>query len=480
MAQNPCINSAADGSATSISLCRVNEPVSDTVWTYMEPNEISSWGASLETVARQPLSMDRSARKGTITSLSAEMGFTADQTVDMLAYFCDALVFAVWKGNNPYPVEASAVTTSGYTVASGGTAFTAGMLVYATGFSVPANNGLKVVASGSTGTNIAVTGLTADTSNGRVYAAGRQFATGSFTMNATGNLVSADDDVDFTTLNLTPGQMIGFSGLSAAVDGTARVREITADTLTLDRHSGVPAAVTPAGAVNMYIGSFTRNVSMDDPDYLCVPMTGEAFYNSNPAAYEYGRGMLVNQIAFNNSLEDKTTMEITFIAEDVEPMRDTRLPGVWVDQERTEAFNTSTDFTDLRLFIEGDASGNTSFFKDTTLTVNNNLSGETVLGRLGAEFINLGNFEVTLESEVVLTDPRVAAAIRNNTTCGLLYTQENNDGAITVDLPTITLGDGAKNIAANEKVKLTTTGTAYRDPEFGYVVGFTLFPYLPR
>ena len=52
MALDPCDNRAADGSATSISLCRVNEPDSGTVWTYQEPNEVSSWGASLETVAR--------------------------------------------------------------------------------------------------------------------------------------------------------------------------------------------------------------------------------------------------------------------------------------------------------------------------------------------------------------------------------------------------------------------------------------------
>lgn len=87
--------------------------------------------------------------------------------------------------------------------------------------------------------------------------------------------------------------------------------------------------------------------------------------------------------------------------------------------------------------------------------------------------------EVTLETEVVLTDARVAAAIRNNTTCGLQYVQQNNEGAVLVDIPSMTLGDGARNIAAGEKVKISTTGTAFKDTELGYAVGFTLFPYLP-
>lgn len=480
MAQNPCDNKAADGSATSLSLCRVNEPDSATVWTYQEPNEVSSWGASLETVSRQPLSLDRAARKGTITSLSAEAGFTADQFIDNLAYFLDSLVFSTWKGNNPNATDSTGATATGYTVASGGATFAEGNLIYVSGFDIPANNGLKVVGAGSTATNISVTGLTADTSTGKIYKAGVQYPSGSLIMDAQGNLVSAASTVDFTTLNLSVGQVIGMAGFSTAADGTARVRAVTATMITLDHHSGVPAAITPAGNVSLYIGSFVRNVSMDHADYQCVPFTGEARYNTNPTTYEYARGMLLNQIAFNNSLEDKTTLETTFICEDVEAMTETRLPGIWENYDRTEAFNTSADFTDLRLFITGDLTGDTTFFKDTTLTINNNLSGESVLGKLGPEFINLGDFAVTLDTEVVLTDTRVAAAIRNNTTCGLQYTQQNNDGAIVVDLPTMTLGDGAKNIAANEKVKLTTTGTAFLDDDYGYVVGFSLFPYLPR
>lgn len=474
---DPCAGGAADGSGTSISVCRVNEPVSNTPWTYLLPNEVGTWGASLDTTSSQPLSLDRMARKGTITSLSAEAQITCDQNIDMLAYFCDALLFAMWKGNNPNATAATAVTTSGYTVVSGGASFVQGDKVFAAGFDVDSNNGLKTVGSGSTSTNIAITGLTAETSGGRLYKAGRTATAGDIEMDANGNLTSTT--MDFTTLGLVEGMHIGFSGVSGTADGTARIRDISANLLTLDRHSGVVAATSPAGAVTLYIGSFVRNVPMGDADYQCVPMTLEARYNTDPATFEYGTGMLLNQIAFGNSLEDKTTMELSFTGQDMEPMTETRKPGQWFDQTRTEIFNTSADFADLRLFITGDTSGETSYFKDTTLTVNNNLTGETVLGKLGPQFINLGNFEVTLETEVVLTDARVAAAIRNNTTCGLQYVQQNNEGSVLVDIPSMTLGDGARNIAAGEKVKISTTGTAFKDTELGYAVGFTLFPYLP-
>jgi len=480
MASNPCDNIAADGSATGLSFCRVNEPIDGTIWTYQQPDEISSFGATLDTVSRQPLSLNRAARKGTITSLSAEVGFTADQLVDNLAYFLDALVFSTWKGNNPNGLNVTAVAAGGYTVAVGGTDFAMNDLVYASGFGNPANNGLKRVATGTTGTLVAVTGLTPETSVGKIYKAGSVVAPGGVTMDTTGNLLASGDLVDFTLMNLTPGQYIGFSGFSATADGVARIRAISATELTLDQHTGIPATTTPTGEVQLYVGSFVRNVAMGAPDYQCTPFTAEAAFNTNPPTYEYARGVLLNQIAFNNSLEDKTTLELTFIAEDVEPMSVTRLPGNWVDYKRNEAFNTATDFSDLRLFIKDDPTGGTTYFKDTTLTVNNNLSGESVLGKLGPEFINLGNFEVTLDTEVVLTDTRVAQAVRNNTTCALQFVQQNNEGALVVDLPSITLGDGTKNIAANEKVKVTTACTAFLDDDHGYVVGFTLFPYLPR
>src|SRR5690606_38259221 len=127
----------------------------------------------------------------------------------------------------------------------------------------------------STNTNIAVTGLTVDTSTGTVYKAGIRYSTGSLTMDAQGNLVSAATAVDFTTLGLTPGQVIGLTGFSTGADGTARVRQVTATQITLDHHSGTPAAITPSGNVDLYIGSFVRNVSMDNVDYQCVPFTGE-------------------------------------------------------------------------------------------------------------------------------------------------------------------------------------------------------------
>ena len=62
---------------------------------------------------------------------------------------------------------------------------------------------------------------------------------------------------------------------------------------------------------------------------------------------------------------------------------------------------------------------------------------------------------------------------------GLVLGGINNDGSIYIDLPRITLGDGSKDFAVNEKVKLSLTGTSFVDDEYDYSVGITYFPYLP-
>ena len=126
-----------------------------------------------------------------------------------------------------------------------------------------------------------------------------------------------------------------------------------------------------------------------------------------------------------------------------------------------------------------DEEGLTSYFKDTTISINNNISAENVLAKLGPAFTNIGVLTVELSGNVVFTSPVVTEKIRNNCTCSADLCLSNNDGSIYIDLPRITLSDGAKDFAVNEKVKLSLTGTSFVDDQYDYSVGITYFPYLP-
>jgi len=52
----------------------------------------------------------------------------------------------------------------------------------------------------------------------------------------------------------------------------------------------------------------------------------------------------------------------------------------------------------------------------------------------------------------------------------------NDDGAIAVDVPSMTLGNGQRSFPVNETVTAQLTGQAFIDPTFGTSIGVSLFP----
>ena len=184
-------------------------------------------------------------------------------------------------------------------------------------------------------------------------------------------------------------------------------------------------------------------------------------------------------MTINAPLTEKMTMNLTFVAQDLSAPSKTALPGSgYVEFVANEAYNTVTNLNRVRL-TGIDDSGLSTFLKDVTVTVNNNVSGENVLGVMGAAFTNIGNLEITMETETVMTDGAVLAAIRNNATVNFELAGVNGDGAIVVNIPAMTLGDGSKNLATGEKVKVTVSGNAHEEESIGFMIGFSLFPYLP-
>lgn len=488
MAQLPVcsVTNAADTNATSLSIARVCEPAADTLWKYLQINEISSFSAELSTVSRDPISLDRMARKGTITGLAASPAFTSDNFMDMVRYFGDAQLYSTWKGQNPFGKLPTATTTTGYTVPTGPTV-TSGSLVYAAGWAAPANNGLKVVGVGSTATEIKVAGLTVETApaSAVLHVVGGQAVLDGVSVDADGNLNSVTPF--FTSLGLYVGQWIHVGGSDPATRfanaenyGLARVSAITATKLTLSQREQAYTADPGTGkTIHIYAGSFVRNVPVDSGDFQKVRHTLEARYNTSPVLYEYARDAYCNTMALGFPLEDKATLEFGMVAKDIEaPVTTRKLGSGWTDMVQSEAFNTAADF--MRLRVAGiDEMGYDTYFKDSTVTIDNGVTPEVVLGNLGAAFINLGNLAVTIETETVMVNGAVLAAIRNNTTVSLAMGLRNNDGGFVVDIPSMTMGDGTKNLARNEKVKVAVACTAFKDPVLGYAVGISLFGYLP-
>lgn len=451
-------------------------------WFNLEPNSISSYGANITTVSRDPISKNRQLRKGSTTDLDSSVGLDADLTLSHFENFVEGFCFAT---STATVLVCDEVVATGYSVTSGNGDLAQNTLVFARGFDTAANNGLKVVGAASTTTEIKVSGLSAETPSGNatVEIAGVRGTASDLDIDASGDLTSTT--LDFTTLGLTVGQFVKFAGFSNSVNNEfARITAIAANKLTLDKKSTTFVAEAPAGAVDIYFGGFVRNVPTDDASFLVQSYQFEAAYKDLNAVgvdeYEYAKGNLANELAFSLPVADKASMTFGFIGTDAEPPSTTRATNAASakDPNKTEMFNTSADIVRLRI-TEVDETGLTTDFKDISVTLRNNVSPEKVLGTLGAKYMNYGNFEVMIEGEMLFTDSAVADAIRNNREVTMDFCITNGDGGFMLDIPAMTMGGGERSFPVNESITLSTTAMAHEDEELGTSLGVSLFPYLP-
>lgn len=476
-------------------------------WKLLEPNNIPTFGAETETVAREPISKRRQRRKGKISDLSSSVEVEHDTTMDPLEDFIGSFVVANWQGTMPQAVQSC--DADSFTVLDNSITFAVDDLVHVRGMTNAVNNGLHVVNGVPTATDITVaTALTVEASapsNAVVERAGIRGAAGDFEINASGNLISTAQD--FTLLPLFPGQTIWIGGEAAANQffeqgnsdtnyGYARIVTVSANELVLDKKTSTfvldDGTDTGSGGSNrqidLFFGRFLRNVDVDDADYIEDTYHFEGAYDNlenSPSGpgYEYAIGNYANELTLTLPETDKSTMTVGFIGIDTEDIVDAagRKTGAAnaLEPVRVDSFGTSTDIARIRL-SQIDENGLTTCFRNATITLQNNVEPEKCLGTLGSPFINLGNFFVNLEATILFTEKLVIKAIKDNETVSMDFVLDNSDGAISFDIPAMTLGGGAREFALNRSITASLTGEAYGDPQwFNASILVSNFPFVP-
>lgn len=501
-----------------------------TGWRTLEPNSVGSFGANISTVARRPISQDRGRKKGTATNLESAVEFDADLTMDAFTDFAEGFVFAEFAnkefdlregGEAPEATAASddfgvdsvsAALAAKFQDPSSGS-YT---LLYAKGYSNAANNGLHEVgtAVSSTDTEIAVSSALVDedpgtTSNASLQIAGIRVAIADLAFTKTGataTIVSSADITDWSALGLFAGQYIHVGsddgsgerqnmfddGVGGDVYGYARITSIDGATLNLDKldtHLDTTDA-SNATVVDIMFGRFLRNVAVTadsaDEEFLERTYHFEGEYPDlggvGTDEYEYSVGNYASELSINMPLTDKASATWSFIGTNTEDITDSRKtgPSDAIAPLRTTAINTSADIASLTTDVISSASD--VCFKSLTLTLNNNVTPENCLGTYGATFVNSGLFEVNLEGQMLFTNKAIVNAVKNNTTVTFAAILKNDDGAIAIDIPSLTLGGGGREFPQDQSVLVNVSGEAFNDPS-GTIpnvsLGISLFPSVP-
>ena len=133
--------------------------VAGTTWYLVEPNDISTFGASITTVARDPISRNRQRRKGVVTDLDSTVEFDEDTTLSSFRDFIEGYCFATGINSDVSELITTAAATTGdtYTISALDAAqaekFETTSLIYVTGFATAANNGLKSIGTDAADTD---------------------------------------------------------------------------------------------------------------------------------------------------------------------------------------------------------------------------------------------------------------------------------------------------------------------------------------
>lgn len=481
-------------------------------WYELEPNGITTWGTTISKEARSPISQARARRKGVVTDLDSAVEFEADLTLTHLRLFAESFLFSRAVGADAYLT--SAATATGYTVpaltaAQAGKLIYTGAgagavsLVYATGFVNDANNGLKPInaAHAAAATEITVAGNVAEApaadSLVEVMVAGIRGAAGDLEIDADGNLISTA--LDFTTTGIAEGQVIHLGGLdvtnqffNAENTGFARVRLVEPNKLTLDKKDepfvlddGTDTGAGGAGVrIDLLFGQFVRNVDVNDGDWRefsnQFELASPGLMPAGATGYEYALGNYADALSLSIPLSGKATITLGFVGTDT--LRPTTVRALNAADAKaggqTESFGSASDIARLRA-QDVDEAGLTTDFKSATFTLTNNVAGEKVIAKLGPKYLNVGNIEVDVETQVLFTNPDVIERIRCNRTIGLDWIMRNGDGGVAFDLPTGTLDGGGREFPANQSVLLNGTFMAHEEDEHGYTLGLSFFPVLP-
>lgn len=479
------------------------------VWHELEPNSIGTFGATISTVARSPISKNRQRRKGTTTDLDSAVDWEGDLTLSHFTDFAEAFCFSVAVNQNLNFVGGDG-TATGYTVAAlvsaqsnklhfNATGNTS--LVFARGYAVAANNGINPLDTQPvpTDTELSTANAVVETApiNATVDIAGIRAETGDLDITVVGILATITSgnetpvaQIDFTTLGLTPGQFIHVGGLTSGEQftgsvGYARVVSVAAAALVLDKlDATIVNAAGTTDTVDLLFGRFIRNVATDSAEFLERSIHFEQTFPDLGGVgvdkYEYAKGNFVDTLAVTMPLSDKATISVGCIGTDTDVPTTSRATNAATPlaPSRTGAFNTTSDCARLRI-AEVDETGVYTDFKSLTVTFSNNVSPEKILCTLGAKFMNFGNFEVAVEAQLVFSDSKVSEAVRNNTTLSMDFGLKNDDGALFIDIPAVTLGGGDREFPVNETVLINTTGEAFADPTLNTSIGLSFFPIVP-
>lgn len=464
------------------------------VWRELEPNSYSDFGANVTSTARTPITAGRQRKKGRVTDLEAQAGFNIDFTGNNMVPHMEHFMFAAWRASQEITdFSGTAITAvdDDYTKTGGFADIVAQHMLYATGFGVAANNGLKVVSARTDDTATVTPGLADEAvppATSSVKLVGVQGTAAEFAIDATDPAlpILTSSTFNLTTLGLIPGQWVWIGGddtalrfASAGNNGFARVKTVAAGQIVFDKTQNTMVTDLGTGkTVQLFIGDLIKNEN--DPD-LIVTQTVQFERKLGAEGYEYVKGCFANELTMNMQNSSKIALDLAYVAMDSEYVapggrKAGTFPAIATD---SEAFNTSSDFVRIRASAQGSASPLFGYIQEMNLSINNNVSVLKALGVLGGFDATIGDFVVGGTITAYFNDLDATSAVRNSDSLSIDFAMSFDNRGWVFDVPLFTGSDGLLNVEKDQPITIPVTVEAAEDTTLLTTLIVCYFPYLP-
>ena len=312
---------------------------------------------------------------------------------------------------------------------------------------------------------------------------------------------------DFTDLGVIPGEWVYVGGTlaasffdNAANNGFKRVRTVVAARLEFDKSD--LAMVIETGAdetIEIYLGRVLKNEN--DASGLIMRRTYQLERQLGAPddtllaeiQAEYIEGAVPSEATLTIPSASKMTANISFIGGDSSTvdgptsLKTGTRPAVVED----EAYNTSSDFSRIRLAVHVDGTEAPTalfaFAQNLEVTFNENLTPNKAVGTLGAFEISHGTLNIGGSITAYFADVASIEAVKNNDNVTLDFAcvkgATGSKAGFVFDLPLITLGDARLNVVQDQAITLPldmeAATAALIDSTLDYVALFTFFDFLP-
>ena len=470
------------------------------VWQQLEPSEIGDVGGETTQTSRTIIRPDRQNSRGAITDLSASADFTQELSQNNALELFQGFCFA--QAHEPFTTKP--LNSAGTTVACSTDTYTltddtfdtssvgAGALIYAHGFTISANNGLKTVDTVADNV-ITVTSAggvtTEDAGDGVIEVVGK---TVSATISVTGKVKLGFTDADELGLEIGQWIFVGGDTNKFATNGTfyARIGAIEEDGLTLDFTTN-PAELSAEDSttVDLFWGITIHNEKDIDKikrtTYTIEERLGFADQENTIPQASYVSGCVPSEMTITVENSALSKIQYQFTGCRFYTKKGTLATGTRLDAWDEKGYNNANEVYLACLSTVSNDPEKTApselfaFMTSGNITINNNTNENKAVGCLGAFDISVGKFDVTANPNVYFTDADVIKSLKENIDVGMQIIMSRNNEGIAFDIPMMGMGSSIPSVSDGEPLMMDLTANGAKS-KYGYTFAMQNFHYLPN